>query len=190
MLESVLPMFPSRSFLKMLMFSLAISYSTTFSLPWFMDFTFQGPMQSDFKFTNRLSTPECHSHFGPAAVFSLELLVSALYSSPVAYWTPSDPGRLSPVIISFLPFHAICGVLQARIQEWVILMITKDWIFCLVIRLTILLKTWKVNHIPCSLLLFTLKCFSFLKINASFQGISNNSNLLSFEGWYCKECLA
>ena len=167
---------------KILMFSLAISYSTTSSLPWFMDLTFQGPMQSDFKFTNRLSTAECYSHFGPAAVFSLELLVSALYSPPVAYWTPSNPGRVSPVIISFLPFHTICGVLQARIQEWMILVITKDWIFHLVIRLTILLKIWKVNHIPCSLLLFTVKCFFFLNINAGFQGISNNSNLLSFEG--------
>ena len=112
--------------LKMLMFNLAISCLTTSSLPWFMDFTFQEPMQSDFKFTNRLSTAECPSHFGPAAEFSLETLVSALYFSPVEYWTSSNPGCSSPVFIPFLPFHTICGVLQARIQEWVILVITKD----------------------------------------------------------------
>ena len=94
---------------KILMFSLAISYSTTSSLPWFMDLTFQGPMQSDFKFTNRLSTAECYSHFGPAAVFSLERLVSALYSPPVAYWTPSNLGSSSFGVISFCLFIQFMG---------------------------------------------------------------------------------
>ena len=36
------------------------------------------------------STTECHFHFGPAASFFLELLAVALYSSPVAYWIPSN----------------------------------------------------------------------------------------------------
>ena len=36
------------------------------------------------------STTEHHFCFGSAASFFLELLVIALCSSPVAYWTPSD----------------------------------------------------------------------------------------------------
>ena len=47
------------------------------------------------------SPAKCHSHFGPAASFLLELLVTALCSSPVAYWTPSDLGSSSSNIVSF-----------------------------------------------------------------------------------------
>ena len=39
------------------------------------------------------SRTEHHFHTGTAAVFFLELLVIALCSSPVAYWTSSDLGR-------------------------------------------------------------------------------------------------
>ena len=74
------------------MFTLAVSYLTTANLPWFMDPTFQVPMQycslaSNLTFTiwhicnwaSFLLWPSC-----------LELLVIALSSFPVAYWTPSD----------------------------------------------------------------------------------------------------
>ena len=42
------------------------------------------------------STTDYRFHFGPAASFFLELLVIALHSSPVAYWTPSDQGAHFP----------------------------------------------------------------------------------------------
>ena len=38
------------------------------------------------------STTECCFHFGPETSLFLELLVVALCSSPVTYWTPSDLG--------------------------------------------------------------------------------------------------
>ena len=83
----------------MLMFNLAISCLTTSNLPWFMDLTFQVPMQyCSLEHQILLSQPDTstakhHFHFGPATSFFLELLVIALSSSPGAYWTPSDLGR-------------------------------------------------------------------------------------------------
>ena len=60
----------------------------------------------DFAFTTRHIHNWCvdHFHFGPAASFFLELLVIALYSSPVAHWTLSDLGGSSSAIISFCLF--------------------------------------------------------------------------------------
>ena len=53
--------------------------------------------------------------FWPAATFFLELLVIALHSSPVAYWTPSNLVCSSSGVISF---YTIRGVSEARILEW------------------------------------------------------------------------
>ena len=63
------------------------------------------------------STAECHSHFGPAASFFLELLVIALCSSPVAYWIPSNlrEGSSSDVI-SFCLF--ILSMRFSRQEYW------------------------------------------------------------------------
>ena len=72
-----------------------------------MDLILQDPMQyCSLQHQNLLLQPDtspakCHSHFGPAASFLLELLVTALCSSPVAYWTPSDLGSSSSNIVSF-----------------------------------------------------------------------------------------
>ena len=52
-----------------------------------------------------ISTTEYHFHFGPASSFFLELLVTALCSSPVAYWTPSDLGGSSSSVIHFCLFY-------------------------------------------------------------------------------------
>ena len=60
-------------------------------------------------------------HFGPAPSFSLMLLVIALLSSPVAYWTPSDlwvGGGLIFWCHIFLPFYTAHGLLMARVLEW------------------------------------------------------------------------
>ena len=66
------------------------------------------------------SRTEHHFHTGTAAVFFLELLVIALCSSPVAYWTPSDLGGAHLLVLYLLPFHTVDGFLQARILEWIV----------------------------------------------------------------------
>ena len=59
-----------------------------------------------------ISTTEHHFCFGPASSFLLELLVIALPSSPVAYWTPSNLGVSSSGVISFCLFILFMGFLQ------------------------------------------------------------------------------
>ena len=110
---------------KIPMFTLAVSCLTTSHLSWFMDLAFEVPMQycSLQHHTWLLSpdTPTAEHYFsvGPAASLFLKLLVIALCSSTVSYWTPSDLGV--GVIFqchNFFPFCTIHGVLAARILEW------------------------------------------------------------------------
>ena len=107
---------------RMMMFTLAISYLATSNLPWFMDLTFQVPMQycslqhrilllSPGKFTT-----ECCFCFGSLSSFFLELF---LHCSPVAYWAPTSLWSSSFSIPSlFLAFHTGHGVLKAQILKW------------------------------------------------------------------------
>ena len=82
-------------------------------LPLFIDLTFQVPMQYSFLQCQTLLSPpdrptnECHFCFGPATSFFLELLVTALCSSPVAYGTPSNLGAQLPV--SYLFAFSYCS---------------------------------------------------------------------------------
>ena len=75
---------------KMLMFTLSISCLTMSNLLWFMDLTFQVPMQYySLQHQTLLSPPDTSKTehcfcFGPAASFFWELLVIAFCSSPVA----------------------------------------------------------------------------------------------------------
>ena len=66
-----------------------------------------------------ISTTDCPFPYGPAALFFLELLVTALCCSPVAYWTPSNLGGLISWCHIFLSFHTVHGVLTTGILEWV-----------------------------------------------------------------------
>ena len=92
---------------EMLMFTLAISCLTTFSLPWFMDLTFQLPMQySSLQHRTWLSPPVtsttgCCFCFGSVSSFFLELF---LHWSPVAYWVPTDLRSSSFSVLSFCFF--------------------------------------------------------------------------------------
>ena len=102
----------------MSMFTLAIFCLTTYNLPWFMDLTFQVPMQY-FSLQLRtllpspvISTTGCFC-FGSVSSFFLELF---LHWSPVAYWAPREFIFQCPI---FFPFHTLHGVLKARILEWV-----------------------------------------------------------------------
>ena len=62
------------------------------------------------------STADCHLRFGPATSLFLELLVIALCSSPVAYWTPSDLRHSSFSVISFHFFILFMGF--SRQEYW------------------------------------------------------------------------
>ena len=101
------------------MFTLAISCLTTPSLPWFMDLTFQVPMQY-CSLQHRIlllspvaSTTGCCFCFGSIPSFFLD---SFLYWSPVAYWAPTDLGSSSFSVLSFCLF--ILFMLFLRQEYW------------------------------------------------------------------------
>ena len=82
----------------MLMFTLVTSCLTTSNLPWFMDLTFQVPMQyCSLQHWTLLPSPVtfttgCCSCFGSIPSFSLKLF---LHWSPVAYWAPTNLGSMT-----------------------------------------------------------------------------------------------
>ena len=88
----------------MSMFTLAISCLTTSNLPWFMDLTFQVPMQycslqhRTLLLSSVTSTAGYCFCFGSIPSFFLELF---LHWSPVAYWAPTDLEGSSFSILSF-----------------------------------------------------------------------------------------
>ena len=87
----------------MSMFTLAISCLTPSNLPWFMDLTFQAPVQyCSLQYQTLLSSPDTSTTghcflFGSASSILLELF---LHSSPVAYWTSTDLGGRGAVSLS------------------------------------------------------------------------------------------
>ena len=97
------------------MSTLAVSCLTMSNLPWFMDLTFQVPMQCcSLQHQILLSSPdtftaECHFCFGPAASFFLKLLVVVLCSFPVAYWTPLTWGAHVSVSYIFVFLYSSWG---------------------------------------------------------------------------------
>ena len=103
----------------MSMFILAISGLTTSNLPWFMDLTFQVPMQycslqhQTLLLSPVTSTTGCSFFSGSVSSFFLELF---LYSSPVAYWAPTNLGSSSFSVISFSPFILFMGF--SREEYW------------------------------------------------------------------------
>ena len=101
------------------MFTLAISCFTTSNLPWFMDLTFQVPMQY-FSLQHQTllpspvtSTTGCCFCFGSVSSFFLELF---LHWSPVAYWAPTDLGSSSFSVLSFCLFILFMGF--SRQEYW------------------------------------------------------------------------
>ena len=104
---------------KMSMFTLAISCLTTSNFPWFMDLTFQIPMQycSLQHWTLLLSpvtsTTGCYFCFGSISWFFLELY---FHSFPVAYWAPTYLGSSSFSVLSFCLFVVFMGF--SRQEYW------------------------------------------------------------------------
>ena len=96
----------------MSMFTLAISCLTTSNLPWFMDLTFQVPMQyCSLQHRTLLLSPGTSTAgycfcFGSIPSFFLKLF---LHWSPVAYWVPTDLGSSSFSILSFCLFILFMG---------------------------------------------------------------------------------
>ena len=100
----------------MLTFTLAISCLTTFNLPWFMDLTFQVPMQyCSLQHRTLLLSPVTSTTghcfcFGSIPSFFLELFLHWLGT----YW----PGEFLFPYPIILPFHTVHGVLKARMLKW------------------------------------------------------------------------
>ena len=115
-LNSPIPVRLSPLIPRMLMFTLVISCLTTSNLPWFMDLTFQVPMQycslqhRTFHLSLVPSTTGYCFCFGYIPSFFLELF---LHWSPVAYWAPTNLGSLSFSVLSFC-LHKVHGVLWRR----------------------------------------------------------------------------
>ena len=103
----------------MVMFTLVISCLTTSNLPWFMDLTFQVPVQHCSLQHRTLlpspvtSTMRCCVSFGSNSSFFLELF---LHWSPVAYWTPTNLGSSSFSVIPFCLFILFMGF--SRQEYW------------------------------------------------------------------------
>ena len=93
-------------------FTLAISCLTAFNLPWFMDLTFQVPMQycslqrQTLLLSPGTSTTGYCFCFGSIPSFFLELF---LHWSPVACWAPTDLRSSSFSILSFCLFILFMG---------------------------------------------------------------------------------
>ena len=103
----------------MSLFTFTISCLTTSNFPWFMDLTFQVPMQyCSLQHQTLLpspitSTSGCCFCFGSISSFFLELF---LHSSSVTYWTPTDLGSSSFGVVSFCLFILVMGF--SRQKYW------------------------------------------------------------------------
>ena len=110
----------------MLISTLAISCLTMFNFPWFMDLIIQVAVQyCPLQHQTLLSPPdrstaEHHYCFGTAASFFLELLVFALHSSPVPYWTPSNLGAhlLAFSYCSWVSHHKNTGLVWHSLLQY------------------------------------------------------------------------
>ena len=89
----------------------AVSYLTTSNLPWFMDLTYQDPMQySSLQHRTLLPSPVTSTTgwfcFSSVSLFFLELF---LHWSLVAYRAPTDLGSSSLGVLSFWLFILLMG---------------------------------------------------------------------------------
>ena len=102
-------------------FTLAISCLTLSNLPWFLDLTFQVPMEyCSLQHRTLLLSPVTSSSgycfcFGSIPSFFLELF---LHWSPVAYWASTDLGSSSFSILSFCLFILHMGFLRQEYIRW------------------------------------------------------------------------
>ena len=105
----------------MSMFTLAISCLTTSNLPWFMDPTFQVPMQyCSLQHQTLLLFPSPIHNWVLFLLwlhpFILSGVISPLISSSIL--GTYRPGEFICQCPIFLPFHTVHGVLKARMLKW------------------------------------------------------------------------
>ena len=111
-LKSPIPVHLSSLIPRMSTFTLVIYCLTTFNLPWFMDLTFQVPMQyCSLQHWTLLLSPVTSTNgycfcFGSIPSFFLELF---LHWSPVAFWAPTDLESSSFNFLSFCLSDCSCG---------------------------------------------------------------------------------
>ena len=104
---------------RMSTFTLAISCLTTSNLPWFMDLTFQVPMQyCSLQYWTLLPSRVTSTNgycfcFGSIPSFFLELF---LHCSPVAHWAATNLGSSSFSVLSFCLFILFMGF--SRQEYW------------------------------------------------------------------------
>ena len=123
----------------MSMFTLAIFCLTTSSLPWFMDLTFQVPMQYCFFIASDFTSINSHIYiwvlfFLWLHLFILSGVISPLFSSSILGTYQS--GDFIFQCHTFLPFQSVHGVLKARILKWFANPFSSGW--CFVIQNTFL----------------------------------------------------
>ena len=103
---------------EMLIFTLAISRLTTSDLPWFMDLTFQVPMQYLLFTASEFTSITNHNHNSMSFLLWRHLFILSGVISPLisgSATTNLGSPSLCPI---FLPFHTVHGVLKARIMKW------------------------------------------------------------------------
>ena len=99
----------------------AISYLTTSNLLWFMDLSFQVPvqycsLQHRTLFPSPVTpTTGCYFCYGSISSFFLEIF---LHWSPVSMLSSYWPGEFIFQCPIFSPFHTVLGVLKARMLKW------------------------------------------------------------------------
>ena len=131
----------------MSMFTLAISCLTTSNLPWFMDMTFQVPVQyCSLQHQTLLPSPVtsptgCCFCLGSVSSFFLELF---LHWSPVAYWASTDLGSSSFSVLSFCLFLLFMGF--SRQEYWSSLPVTSPVDHVLSELSTMTHQSWVALH--------------------------------------------
>ena len=112
-------------------FTLTISCLTTSNLPWFMDLTFQVPMQycslqhRTLLLSPVISTTGCCFCFSIRSIF----LDFFLHWSPLPYWAPTNLESSSFSVLSFYLFMRFMG--SSRQEHWSVLHSLLQWTtFC------------------------------------------------------------
>ena len=90
------------------------------------------------------ATVECCFRFGSASSFFLEILVIALCSSPIAYWTPSNLGDSSSSVMCFCSFILLMGF--SRQEYWRVLPFPPPVGHILSVHFTMTRPSWVALH--------------------------------------------
>ena len=159
------------------MFTLAIPCLTSSNLPWFMDLTFQVPMQycplqhQTLLLSPVTSTTGCCFCFGSNSSFFLELV---LHWSPVSYWAPTPRGvHLS---VSYLFAFSYCSwgsqgknteVFCHSLLQWTTFCQTSPpWLTIVPCAIRYEIGFWSLSD---------LFCFQFIHLGCNSSGVLTDS---------------